>query len=293
MGSGPNFFVVSCALLALAAINMGVSPIMNEKLGTDWDLANCEKMDNDYEDYKYQPNPNPERIDRYEFEIKECKDKKTMYNMEYTSLILNIVIGFICLVIGLYGLQNEVIPKSGLVGMVCGVVGFALTLVYVIFNIIVATNYYDREIYKRDSDGAFAELEGGRYKCLFNKPGDSRAVFAKYIDLIKSQYNYDKDLADSFKIIREKNTTYSNCVRYASTGELCETSEYINNTYVYLDVDGESKSCRKLYFNIINEFTNYDKGSRILCVMIFSILILLCYCGIVFSGFMLSRESDK
>ena len=292
MGSGPNFFVVSCALLALAAINMGVSPIMNEKLGTDWDLENCEKMDNDYEDYKHQPYATPERIDEYEFEIKECKDKKTMYNMEYTSLILNIVIGFICLVIGLYGLQNEVIPKSGLVGMVCGVVGFALTLVYVIFNIIVATNYNDSRIYKRDSDGAFAEYEGNRYKCLYNKAGDSRAVFAKYIDLIKSQYNYDKDLADSFKTVPEKNFAYT-CVLDENIVSMCITSEYIDSIHTYI-VGGQPMPCSKLYYyDLYESFENYDQGSRILCVMIFSILILLCYCGIVFSGFMLSRESDK
>ena len=272
---------------------MGVSPIMNRKLGTGWDLQNCGKMVNDYEDIKKESNiPLPQNlIDLYEFAIKECKDKKTMYNMEYTSFVLNIVIGFVCLIIGLYGLQNEVIPKSGFVGIACGVVGFVLTLVYVIFNIIVATNYYDNQIYKRDSDGAFAKLEGSRYKCLYNKAGDPRAIFAKYIDLIKSQYNYDKDLADSFTTVPEKNGTL--CVQSGGIST-CQSSEYINTTYVYTDNNGKENTCTKLYYNNpIRTFTNYDKGSRILCVMIFSILILLCYCGIIFSGFMLSRESDK
>ena len=119
-----------------------------------------------------------------------------MYNMEYTSFVFNIVIGFIGVLIGLYGLQNEVIPKSGTVGMACGVVGLALTLVYVIFNIIVYTSYYDTQYYKVDSDGAFAEREGTRYKCYyFKEKEDIRALYAKYSDLIKSQYNYNKELS--------------------------------------------------------------------------------------------------
>ena len=178
MGSGKNFFFVSCIILVLATINMGVGPIMNKKLGTSWGNANCEKLVNDYEDYKKSnPNMDEQTKEENEYNINRCKNMKTMYNMEYTSFVFNIVIGFIGVLIGLYGLQNEVIPKSGTVGMACGVVGLALTLVYVIFNIIVYTSYYDTQYYKVDSDGAFAEREGTRYKCYYFKI--SRLVITK------------------------------------------------------------------------------------------------------------------
>ena len=226
MGSGKNFLFVSCIILVLSTINFGVGPIMNEKLGKDWASENCIKKVNDYEDEK-KKNPDMNELTKKEMEfgINQCKNKKAMYNMEYTSFVFNIFIGFFGVLVGLYGLQNEVIPKSGLIGMACGFVGLVLTLVYVIFNIIVYTKYFDDKYYKIDSDGAFAEREGTRYKCYyFKEAGDGLALLAKYSDLIKSQYNYNKELYDSFQTDREK--------KYG-----CKVNEYIKNCALdeYLD----------------------------------------------------------
>ena len=294
MGSGKNFFFVSCIILVLATINMGVGPIMNKKLGTSWGNANCEKLVNDYEDYKKSnPNMDEQTKEENEYNINRCKNRKAMYNMEYTSFVFNIVIGFIGVLIGLYGLQNEVIPKSGTVGMACGVVGLALTLVYAIFNIIVYTSYYDTQYYKVDSDGAFAEREGTRYKCYyFKEKEDYRSLFAKYSDLIKSQYNYNKELSDSFKNEREKR--YGCTVNDGSIA-LCALDEYLDIPVTYINENNENAPCSKLYYhdsyNEFDDFSNYDKSARILTTLIVSILIILCYFGFIFSGFILNKES--
>jgi uncharacterized Tic20 family protein len=273
---------------------MGVGPIMNKKLGTSWGNANCEKMANDYEDEK-KSNPNMDELtkEEREYNINQCKNKKTMYNMEYTSFVFNIVIGFIGVLIGLYGLQNEVIPKSGTIGMACGFVGLALTIVYVIFNIIVYTSYYDTQYYKVDSDGAFAEREGTRYKCYyFKEKEDYRSLFAKYSDLIKSQYNYNKELSDSFKNEREKR--YGCTVNDGSIA-LCALDEYLDIPVTYINENNENAPCSKLYYhdsyNEFDDFSNYDKSARILTTLIVSILIILCYLGFIFSGFILNKES--
>ena len=294
MGSGKNFFFVSCIILVLATINMGVGPIMNKKLGTSWGNANCEKMANDYEDEK-KSNPSMDELtkEEREYNINQCKNKKTMYNMEYTSFVFNIVIGFIGVLIGLYGLQNEIIPKSGTIGMACGFVGLALTIVYVIFNIIVYTSYYDTQYYKVDSDGAFAEREGTRYKCYyFKEKEDFRSLYAKYSDLIKSQYNYNKELSDSFKNEREKR--YGCTVNDGSIA-LCALDEYLDIPVTYINENNENAPCSKLYYhdsyNEFDDFSNYDKSARILTTLIFSILIILCYFGFIFSGFILNKES--
>ena len=294
MGSSKNFFFVSCIILVLATINMGVGPIMNKKLGTSWGNANCEKLVNDYEDYKKSnPNMDEQTKEENEYNINRCKNRKTMYNMEYTSFVFNIVIGFIGVLIGLYGLQNEVIPKSGTVGMACGVVGLALTLVYAIFNIIVYTSYYDTQYYKVDSDGAFAEREGTRYKCYyFKEKEDFRSLYAKYSDLIKSQYNYNKELSDSFKNEREKR--YGCTVNDGSIA-LCALDEYLDIPVTYINENNENAPCSKLYYhdsyNEFDDFSNYDKSARILTTLIVSILIILCYLGFIFSGFILNKES--
>ena len=294
MGSSKNFFFVSCIILVLATINMGVGPIMNKKLGTSWGNANCEKLVNDYEDDK-KSNPNMDELtkEEREYNINQCKNKKTMYNMEYTSFVFNIVIGFIGVLIGLYGLQNEIIPKSGTIGMACGFVGLALTIVYVIFNIIVYTSYYDTQYYKVDSDGAFAEREGTRYKCYyFKEKEDFRSLYAKYSDLIKSQYNYNKELSDSFKNEREKR--YGCTVNDGSIA-LCALDEYLDIPVTYINENNENAPCSKLYYhdsyNEFDDFSNYDKSARILTTLIVSILIILCYLGFIFSGFILNKES--
>ncbi len=269
---------------------MGVGPIMNKRLGTDWGNGNCEKLANDYEDEKER---NPDMSDTYkktkEFEIRRCKNRKAMYNMEYTSFVFNIVIGFIGVLIGLYGLQNEVIKNSGKVGMACGVVGLVLTLVYVIFNIIVYTSYNDYDYFKVDSDGAFAKRDGTRYKCLyFKEKDDLRALYAKYSDLIKSQYNYNKELADSFNTDPEKRDCKTSLFIIID----CSHDEYIDSSQTYRNDQGEDLPCSKLYYQqTVNSFSNYDKSARILTTLIFSIMIILCYIGFIFSGFILNQES--
>lgn len=297
MGPGQNFFVVSCTVLVLATINMGVGPIMNKKLGKGWGLLNCAQISDIYEEYKTE-NPSMTEKDKeeWEYEIRHCKQKKVMYNMEYTSFIFNMVIGFICVIIGLYGIQKKVIPNSGLIAAACGVVGFTLTLVYVIYSMIVYTKHYEQNsyVYKRDSDGSFAKLDGELYKCLyFKKEGDVKALYAKYSDLIKSQYNYNKKLTDSFVNVREKNSTYGLCVTSNSVVKSCSQAGYINSTgYFYINENNEAKPCSKLYYkNLIDNFTNFDRSARILAALISSILILLCYCALLFSGLMLSKES--
>jgi len=177
----------------------------------------------------------------------------------------------------LYGLQKELIPKTGIIGIVCGVIGLILTLVYVIYNGVVYTNYYDDDnIYKVDGDGAFAELKDGNYKCFYYKESKGEeALIAKYSDLIKKQYNYNKDLKDSFLNDAEKAMCISNPESCATQGT----------------IPGGILPCKKLYhMQTINDFENYDLSARFLTALILSIITLLCHCGLIFSGFMLSKE---
>ena len=82
--------------------------------------------------------------------------------MEYTSFIFDIIIGFVCGLIGLlhlFGLKKDFVSNTGLIGLICGIIGFIFTLVYVIFNGLVYTTVYLNNgpaIYKRDGDYAFA-----------------------------------------------------------------------------------------------------------------------------------------
>ena len=284
MSAGANFFVVSCVILIFSIINLSIGPVINRQL-TNYGNSNCKKKVDDYDDAKEKnPDMSEEEKKEKELDIRRCRNRKAMSNMEYTSFIFNIFISFVCVLLGLYGLQKETIPKTGYIGMGCGIVGLILTLVYVIYNGVVYTNYYSSSnIYKVDGDGAFAEYdeEKNGYECFYYKKDDTEGIIAKYSDLIKSQYNYNYDLKKSFQT-PEKIL----CIGSPSS---CKSNEYINGRQSY----GEGLYCTKLYYSqSFENYTNYDLSARFLTVLLLSILILLCYCGLIFSGFMLSKEQS-
>ena len=297
MSSGSNFFICSCAILIFAITNFSIGPAINKKLvsAQEFSVSNC-----DYEADKYEKaleqDPNMLEIikEESEYNITMCRNKKAMVNMEYTSFFFNTAIGLICVLLGLHALQKDLIPKTGLIGMVCGVVGFALTFVYIILNGIIYTNYSpNKYYYKIDGDGAFAELDGEKYRCLyFKKQGETRAIIAKLSDLIKSQYNYNKALIDSFKTDVDKNTSTSTCSTSRSVIESCGKWEYILELerYKYLE-NFQLKQCNKLYyFRNYRDYQNYDLSARFLTALLLSIIILLFYCGLIYSGFTMKKE---
>ena len=276
MSAGANFFVVSCAILIFSIINLSIGPVINKAISNAGN-ANCKIYVDQYDDGR--ESMTDEQKKNLELTIRECRNRKAMSNMEYTSFIFNVFISFVCVLLGLYGLQKETIPKTGYIGMGCGVIGLILTLVYVIYNGVVYTNYYNSSsIYKVDGDGAFAEYDekNNRYECFYYKKDDKKAIIAKYCDLIKSQYNYNYDLSKSFS-----NSEKSKCKNYPY---LCAENEYI---------ESRDNTCKYLYYSQkFDTYANYDLSARFLTVLLLSIIILLCYCGLIFSGFMLSKEQS-
>ena len=295
MSSGSNFFICSCAILALAITNFSIGPVINKRIDPSFSVLNCDYYLDNYERAK-EKNPNMKEItkEQYEFNIYLCKNGKAMVNMEYCSFFFNTAIGFICVLLGLHALQKDVIPKTGFIGMACGIVGFVLTFVYVVLNGIIYTNYFpSTNNLKIDGDGAFAELDGEKYRCLyFKKQGDTIAIMAKLSDLIKSQYNYNRALNDSFNTEVDKNTSTSTCSTNREIIESCGELEYIVEIgrYKYLE-NSEIKQCNKLYYReLYRDYKNYDLSARFLTALLLSIIILLFYCGLIYSGFMMQKE---
>ena len=295
MSAGANFMLCSCAILALAIVNLSTGICVGKNV--DWALEHCGRLSDMLEDKK--GDKTLEKIEEEERAITQCRNKKAMYNMEYISFILNAGIGFISTLLGLYGLQNGVVPKTGMIGMVFGVIGFILTFIYVVLNGIVFTNYYDSTIYKIDGDSAFAELKGeNSYKCFyFNKVNDTEALTAKFSDLIKSQYNYNKELNEYFNSNNKDEYPekyYCNVDRKGYTPTLCKKEEIITFSLNYTDKKKKSQRCEKLYYyQSYSNYYYYDKSARFLSTLILSLFTVLCYCGLAFSGFMIYNEPSK
>ena len=210
MSKGLLFFCCSCCILVFTIINLSVGPIINGKvsifnMGSNLGTFNCKRYKDLYDDDKDAHDLTDEEKKTWTSQIDACERAKGMHDMEYTAFIFDIVIGFVCGLIGLlhlFDLKKDFVSNTGLIGLCCGIVGFVLTFVYVIFNGIVFTGKYSGVI-KRDSDGAFAERidgQNGFYECLYyDDSGDAYAGYAKFSDLNKKQYNYKKDFHDDEK----------------------------------------------------------------------------------------------
>ena len=224
--------------------------------------------------------------------IDECNNKKAMHDMEYTAFIFDIVIGFICGLLGLlhfFDLKKDFIPKTGLIGFICGIIGFIFTFVYLILNGLVYTNYglynsstggpsFYSSYIKADSDGAFAEKEGSQYKLIyFDKIENYYALFTTFSDFGKKQYNYDRDM---YKASLTDSSCYiSGSISYDANGYI--TSPSISNT-----------NCKKLYIIPTTGISYKDISDRFLTALILSLFVCIANIGLALFGFLLWKSPD-
>ena len=279
--------------MILTAINLSVGPIISKKVGTastsgkDWGTLNCEKLSDELEDEEMTT---PPKVLKYgkKWERDECYRKRAMYNLEYSSFIIDVCIGFVCSLLMLLHLmeqKTDFMPKTGLIGFICGIAGFILTFIYVVYNGIVYTTYYDDTIYKKDSFGIFAQRNGDKFECFYHdEPANIHAHYAKYSDLIKKQYNYDKDLIDSYQI-----SSVSNCKRAPDTAcgngkEVAVHSSYSACKYYYVS---------EAYDPHPTTNANKDKSQRFLTALILSLFVCLAHIGLAIFGFLLFKSPSN
>ena len=291
MRKGIIFFCCSCVILVLTIVNLSIGPCISGKFddgGETWGNANCAELKDEYDE---QEGLTKEQEKSYEVQIDKCERTKAMYNMEYTSFIFDIVIGFVCSLLGLlhiFEVKKDFVANTGLVGLICGVVGFVLSFVYVIFNGLVFTNNYT-DIVKTDENGAFMQLTDAatnKYKCLeYDDSGDIYFIYAKYSELNKKQYNYDKDFHKNYDSI-DDNCKDESIVYYCqSQGGF--TDYY--STHVYSDDNGLTKPCPYIYADEKDGFYNQDIYDRFLTVLILSLVVCLANIGLALFGFLLFR----
>ena len=292
MSKGLIFFCCSCAILLFSIINLSVGPIVSKRVGDNWGTLNCKKAKDDYDEVKDLDDPNNRHKYGQEWIMYTFQRLKAMHDMEYTSFIFDIVIGFVCGLLGLlhlFELKKEFVPKTGLIGLGCGIVGFVLSFIYIVYNGIVYTNYSDSTIYKRNSDGAFAErVEAGKYEWFyFDEKGNYHALTAKFVDYIQKQYNYDKDVQAEFY---NDDSERSKC----SWNEPfdCQATGYISTTVKIYN----GNQCKYLYVensDSIKGVTNKDKSDRFLTTLLLSLFVCLANIGLGLFGFLLYRTPGE
>ena len=288
------FLVFSACIVVFSIISICTAPIINGVLteANSWGTKNCKLKGDEYKNIKDNSNaPNKDiLLEEKKKEKNKCNREKAMYGLEYSALILDITLGFICAVLGLLHYFDVAKPFekiSGIIGLSTGVITFVLTLVYIcysgyIFTKQVPSHSYDNNLsymLKLNKDGAYAEREGNQYKCLYYKNNKDNSAYAKYSDLGKRQYNYEKK-----RHYPENNSKYIGCMDTLSDAiNKCGNQEYFSL----------SSNCEYLYLSdIANGFGNKYLFDMWVTTIIFTCFICVCAIGLAIFGFLLFNSSN-
>ena len=135
------FLCFAAGVIVLSIICITIAPIINKHLSLGG--QNCQLAQVNYEYYKSRDFKFDEKVEKLKEEISLCKRRNAMHDLEYTAFIIDIVLGFICSLLGLihYLDAGKNIEKySGLIGLICGVIITIFTIVYVGFSADIFNN---------------------------------------------------------------------------------------------------------------------------------------------------------
>ena len=293
------FLVFSGGILIFAIISICCAPIINGdiKVASSWKTNNCKLKEDAYKLTKTDANKKEKNL---------CYRQKAMYGLEYSSLIFDVILGFICTFLGLllyFDVAKQFEKISGIIGLVTGIIGFILTLVYICYSGYIFTNditegfdeSFQNKPYGSDSplpllklnkDGAFAEWDDNKslYKCIFYKQNKPDSIYTTYSDLGKKQYNYDR------RRFHDADSKYDIC---KGSFDFCQGSnEYIIDEYEVLEVTGSE--CKFLYLEDSFEgIENKYVFNKWVTTIIFSCFIIVSCIGLSIFGFLLFKSDGS
>ena len=308
------FFCLACALLFLSIVTICIAPIINGLIGRgddDWGNENCQIYADTKDKTDGLTDKEKDLLDRGK---NLCNRQKAMYGLEYASFISDLILGFICALLSLlhfFGVGNSFEKFTGIIGLICGIIGFILTLIYIIYSGYIFTHdggisysysglSYSGSFYKLDKDRKFAEWDDSKsqYKCLYYDKDDIPALYAKYQDMGKKQYNYHKDYYFS-----ESDSEYRNCKIGQSFTDSngsplnfnLESNDIISfcqdSSQNSIKIKGNGKTCENLYYEEIDDFGNKYKYDRWVTTIIFGCFIIALNLGLAIFGFLLFNQA--
>ena len=252
-----------------------------------------------------------------------CHKKVSMYHLEYISLFIDIIIGFFCSILSLIMLLDKEIRDEtkidsirkwiGPLGIVSGIIGSILTLVYIIYSEYIFNNgspgkeyenpgnpntfspYNSNKIYRLNEERAFAEWTKvtKTYECFYYNENDEDSFYIRYKELKQRQYNYNREMYLSSLL---NNTKLKNCNCNNSESYLPEIEcrlHTINSKFLRPEY-GNELWCPVLVFNNdeINKNTKnkyiYD---RWLTTIIFCYIIIILNFALTIIGILIFKEN--
>ena len=304
------FFVLSSALLIISVITICLAPIINDagtvnfynvvngntnekNLFEEWNIANCQRLNDEYKHKKdiggFNSDTNGGEETQTKREINDCKRHKAMFGLEYAALISDVVLGFICTLLGLIHYLEQGKPfetTSGLIGIASGGIATVLTIVYVIYSGIIFNNDYIRDGHTTSNifydNHAYLHWNGNKYVPNYDEQKlekDFDVKYIKYKDLGKKEYNYDSEI---YQMSLDPNSEYKNC----------QFDNPLTSIQTY-SINSQTKNCEYIWYTSLNNSVQAKYlYNRWLTSIILSVVICVCGIGTAFFGFLLFKGNS-
>ena len=292
------FLIFSAAIVIFSVICICSAPILN-KIGSNafnplgWGFLNCKINSDEYKEAK-KLTSDKKALKPYKHALNLCNRQKAVYGLEHASLIIDVFLGFLCLILGLlhyFDVGKPFEKVTGIIGLATGVIQFVLTLVYVCYSGYIFTNDTPRSnsLLKADKDGVIATWDESKnqYKCDFYDEDDSDAIYAKYNEMGKKIYNYDKEMYKTGSTARS--CQYSRGPgTYGDFADSCEINGYAPGS-------GSTKinNCDKIYVRLSEDVVNKYIYDRWVTTIIFACFIIACDIGLAIFGFFLFKSDGS
>lgn len=288
------FLILATCTVIISVAIISIAPNINNVHGNsdDWATQNCELISDHIKLLKGD-------ITTLKKMKNLCYRQKAMHNMEYATFIINIIIGFVCADLALIhylGFGKDFEIKTGIIGLIGGVIGFILTLVYVCYSGYIFTNdvaflkinisettinYNERRtVGKLYSNGAtykwkpdeYSDNENvGEYVTEYENDRKDFSNYIRYKDLGKKQYNYNSKFYKSYKRYNDEDEPENTC-KSTTENPMTKTSKFGDNCeYVYAEKPEEEIYNKKVF----------DKW---LASLVLSCVVLLTNLGVAVFG---------
>ena len=296
------FLIFSGVIVIFSVICIGSGPLINKMSienvfkPSNWGYSNCKSLSDGYKITKETIPLTGDEKDNYLKNAKRplnlCNGRKAMYGLEHASLIIDVILGCICLILGLlhyFDVGKPFEKITGIIGLATGVIQFVLTLVYVCYSGYIFTNDGPNGPLKADSKGIFATWDDSKshYKCNYYDKTNSDGVYANYNDLGKKIYNYDKDTS-----LAELTATIAGC-RYSASDFPSFAYHCYSGEGYYTPRSTKHNNCDNLYVSLSSSFENRYLYDRWVTTIIFACFIIVCDIGLAIFGFLLFKSDTS
>lgn len=298
------FFCFSTAILAFSITVICISPIINNikidvRNNNQWSFSNWRTLNcKFFADKENSDNVALDDIQKMKKMKNLCNRKKAMHDLEFASLIIDVAVGFICANLSLLHYLNvgkDFEKKTGIIGLISGIIGFIITLVYVSYNGYIFNNdiaygevnlsyfsdptnsLFSGGITKLYSNGADYKWDGQKYIHIYENDKDDYSEYIKYKDLGDKQYNYDSKLYKTFHNTPESQSGSETCRLGALSSY---TTQHHNCEFLYITSPYTSLENKDLY-------------DRWLTSLVLSIIISISNIGLLIFGFLLFKNSGE